>query len=164
MNVPVEAPARVRVRRGTSDDLAVLVRMAVRFITESSYRGLVMPNVGQLQVLVEHLLDHGAIFVAQVDGGDVIGMIGASVIVHPIAGELVGSEVAWWMEPEHRGGSAGVRLLEAAERWAQGAGAVWFQMIAPAGAPRLREFYRRRGYVEVETVFQRQVAGAHVHG
>lgn len=138
--------------------------MAVRFIAESPYRGLVIPNVGQLQRLVEFLLDHGGVFVAQVDGGDVVGMIGASVIVHPIAGELVGSEVAWWMEPEHRGGSAGVRLLEAAERWAGAMGAVRFQMIAPAGDERVREFYRRRGYMEVETVFQRELAGGPVHG
>lgn len=159
MTTAVSAPAAVRLRRATSEDLAVLVRMAVRFICESSYRGLVLPNVRQLQKLVMFLLDHGGVFVAQLDGADdVVGMFGVSVIPHVMSGELVAGEVAWWMEPEHRGGSASVRLLDAAERWAVEHGAVWFQMIAPAGNERLREFYRRRGYMEVETVFQRRLA------
>lgn len=145
----------LRVRRATSRDVAACVRMAVRFIAESPYRGLVLPNVGQLQKLTELLLDHGAVFVAQVDGGgDVVGMLGVSLIPHVMSGELVTSEAAWWMEPEYRLCSAGGRLLVAAERWALEQGAVWFQMIAPAGNERLRAFYRRRGYVEVETVFQ----------
>jgi GNAT superfamily N-acetyltransferase len=147
----------MRVRRATALDLGACVRMGLRFVTDTAYRGKVTANVGQLQLLVEFLLDHGAVFVAQADGGDVVGMIGASVIVHPISGELTGSEVAWWVEPEYRGGLAGVRLVVAAEAWAREAGALRFQMIAPAGEVRVAELYRRRGYDEVETIFQRDL-------
>lgn len=142
----------MHLRRATRDDLAVCVRMGLRFVTDTAYRGKVTANVGQIQVLVEWLLDHGVIFVAQVDQGDVVGMIGASVITHPISGELTGSEVAWWLEPEYRGSISAVRLVALAEEWARDAGAVRFQMIAPAGHERLGEFYGRRGYVEIETV------------
>lgn len=154
------APAAfIRVRRATSEDLPALVRMAVRFVTESSYRGFLMPNVGQLQALSQFVLDHGAGFVAQVDGGDdVVGMLGMSLVPHVMSGELVACEAAWWVEPEFRGGSAAVRLLSAAERWARESGAVWAEMIAPAGNDRLCAFYRRRGYLEVETVFRKKLA------
>lgn len=151
------APA-LRIRRATPLDLATCVRMAVRFAQEPPYGGLLPVNVGQLEVLVTFLFDHGGAFVAQLEDGEVVGMIGAHVTVHAIAGELVGNEVAWWVEPEHRGGSTALRLLAAAESWARDQGAVRFQMIAPAGASALRDLYRRRGYVEVETVFQRDLA------
>lgn len=152
----------MRVRRATRADLQACVRMALRFVTDTAYRGKVTANVGQLQALVEFLLDFGAVFVAVLDDATVVGMIGASVINHPISGELTGSEVAWWVDPEYRGGIASVRLLVELEKWSvREAGAVRFQMIAPAGDERIRDLYRRRGYYEVETVFQRDlVVGA----
>jgi GNAT superfamily N-acetyltransferase len=149
------------IRCATREDLAAIVLMAAKFAAADSYRGFVSQNVEQLEQLARFLLEHGAIFVAEDTRGPaiVVGMIGVSVLAHPIDGAIVGSEVAWWIEPDFRGGSAGVRLLEAAEAWARAMGATRFQMVAPALNPRVGEFYRRRGYAEVETTWQRELAG-----
>lgn len=153
---PLKARA-FRIRRATLEDRAVCVRMAVRFIAEGSYRGVLVPNLGQLEALVQYLVEHGAIFVSQDDTGAVVGMIGAQVVVHPISGELTAAEVALWVEPEHRGRSMAVRLVDAAEAWALQNGAVWMQMIAPAGNPAVGDLYRRRGYLPLETTFQKDL-------
>lgn len=145
----------LRVRRGRVEDLPALVGMAIRFIAETQYRAVIVPNVERLAVLTGYLLEHGAVFVAQADGpNDLVGMLGVSLLPHVMSGELVATEAAWWVNPERRGGMTAVRMLAAAERWAREAGAVWMQMIAPRGEERLREFYRRRGYLELETLFQ----------
>lgn len=147
------------IRTAHVGDLAVLVRMGLRFIATSSYRGTIPASAEQLGTLVAWLLDQGGIFVAVDDEGDEpIGMLAATVIVHPMSGELVASEVAWWIEPEFRGGSAGLRLLAAAEAWARAQGATRFQMIAPAGSS-VGALYRRRGYAELETTWQRPLEG-----
>jgi GNAT superfamily N-acetyltransferase len=122
-------------------------------VGETRYQGLITANAEQLERLIDFLLERGAVFVAQA-GEVVVGMLAVSVAPHPMSADLVASEIAWWIEPERRGGSAAIRLLEAAEEWAADEGARSFQMIAPAGST-LGRFYARRGYEQVETVYQR---------
>lgn len=146
------------IRRATLEDLPVLVAMGARFRSETAYAGLVDQDGAQLEALTRFLLEHGAVFVAQIRL-EVIGMLAATVVRHPVDGALTGSEIAWWIEPEFRGGSAAVRLLEAAEAWAKNMGARRFQMVAPTANARVGELYRRRGYAEVETTWQRELVG-----
>lgn len=146
------------IRPAVFADRAVIVRMALQFIATSRYRELMASNAEQLEVLACVLMDQGVVFLAEQDG-EVFGMLGAQVFIHPMSGELTGSEVAWWIDPDQRGGTAAMRLLAAAENWATEKGAVRFQMIAPAGTT-LGAVYERHGYSEVETVFQRPLVAA----
>ena len=82
-------------------------------------------------------------FLAEQDG-QAIGMFGVFCFTHPITGEHGASELCWWVEPEARGSSAGVRLLRAGEAWARNRRAAWLEMIAPS--ERVAEFYGRIGY------------------
>jgi len=150
-----------RIRRARINDVGAIVRMGCRFIAESAYRGLLTPNPAQQERLTQQLLDneHAAVFVVDV-AGEVVGMLGIALVVSPIAGELVGTEVAWWVDPEFRGGSAGVRLWAAAEQWAEDQGAIWIQMSAPAGNDVVRRMYRKAGYSELETTFQKRLRAA----
>lgn len=145
------------IRRATEADLTAIVTMATHFRAESGYRALVDENVEQLERLARFLLAYGVIYVAEAGPRRVVGMIAAHVLAHPIDGVLIGSEVAWWVEPLARGTSAGVRLLAAAEQWAIAQGARRFQMIAPMANARVGELYRRRGYTAIETTWQREL-------
>jgi GNAT superfamily N-acetyltransferase len=151
---PLPLTTALRVRRATLLDLAPCVRMAVRFSQEPPYGELLPANVGAIEALIRYVLDYGAGFVAVKDES-VVGMIGASINVHPFTGELVASEAAWWIDLEHRGGTAAVRLLAEAEAWARDNGAVRFQMVAPVGRYDVRDLYLRRDYAELETIYQR---------
>lgn len=144
------------IRLATSADAPAIVAMALQFIRDTGYRAIVRPNPPQLETLVAFLLEHGAIFVVD-RGGVLVGMMAVTVVVHPMSGEVTGSEVAWWLQPEARGGTAAIRMLAAGEAWALERGATSFEMIAPA-ASTVGELYRRRGYSEVETVFRRPLA------
>jgi len=76
----------------------------------------------------------------------------------PVSGELAGVELFWWLDPQWRRGTTAVRLLELGETWAFANGAVWLQMIQPIGNDRLAEFYRRRGFLALETTWQKRLA------
>lgn len=145
------------IRRATREDVPAIVAMAARFRGETAYAGLVDENLEALEALARFLIEFGVVFVAEKFGRVLVGMLAATVITHPISGERIASEVAWWVEPEYRGGTAGVRLLEAVEQWAVAQGARRFQMIAPTANARVGELYRRRGYTEIETIWQREL-------
>lgn len=156
------------VRVATVEDLPAIVRMAARFRRETAYAGHVDEDVDQLEKLTRFLVEHGVVFVADTHTysdqvkereRNLVGMLGAMVVANVVDNVLTGTEVAWWVDPEYRGrGTAGVRLLAAVEAWAVTQGARRFQMIAPAANARVGELYRRRGYTEIETIWQRELA------
>lgn len=140
------------VREATSDDLADVVRMGGKFLATTRYGGLLAHNPDALEQMAQMLLEmpDGFLLVAE-EAGVAVGMIGCLVFTHPLSGERFASELAWWMEPDHRG--AGVRLLRAAERKASDLGVTKIQMIAPDA--RVAGFYLSRGYEYVEATYQR---------
>jgi GNAT superfamily N-acetyltransferase len=131
------------IRPATMQDTTRLVEMARRFVAETAYAPLVSVSEPQLTATVDWVLSQGALFVAT--AGDAL-----------VSGERVASELCWWVEPEHRNGSAAVRLLHAAETWAREQGAVVFQMVAPN--QRVEDFYQAMGYDRVEVAYQKRVA------
>lgn len=140
------------IRRATFADAPDLQRMAFAFIAESGYRTLLTPDADRILTLVAQLLGGGLVLVARA-GDQAIGMALATVFTHPMSGERTAAEIAWWVDPAHRGGVVGRQLLEDLEAWARESGATHLQMIAPAQT-RVGLLYARRRYVEVETTWQ----------
>lgn len=149
----------MRIRPATPADRARLVEMAVRFINESGYRALLTPSEPHIGRLVDILLEGNvadgvrSVFVAEGQSGP-MGMIGLAGSPHPMSGELTAGELAWWLEPEARGGITAARMLHVAETWAAEQGARSIDMIAPVGT-KVGALYERRGYVAMETMYRK---------
>ncbi len=143
------------IRKANEGDVRSIVRMGRNFIGTTGYQHHIVANDVQMEVLVRHLIDadNTTLFVA--DNGDgPIGMIGCTLFNHPVSGELTASEVFWWVEPNYRG--IGVDLYNKFHEWAKRHDAVKIQMGAPANT-RVGKFYERLGFVEVETLYQKEV-------
>ncbi len=144
------------IRPATVGDLDAIVAMGEAFLASDDYAGRLAIVPAAMRAFVERVvtgaLDHAVVFVADTDGA-VVGMLGAAIAAHPYSGEVIGSELFWWMQPEARGG--GVRLMQMAERWAAERGARRFQMIAPND--RVARFYVRCGYHPVEAMYERSL-------
>jgi GNAT superfamily N-acetyltransferase len=93
---------------------------------------------------------YGAIFVSE-RRGKVAGMIGVCAYPHLWSGQLIGSELFWWVDPEARG--SGIKLLRRAEEWMERNGCSAVQMIAPND--RVARVYKRLGYAKLEEGWQR---------
>ena len=142
------------IRPATEADVPQIVAMSVHFL-DTLYAGALVGSAPHLAAFVRVLLTRPtACVLVSVEADRVIGMAVVHVYEHPMSGELVASELAWWVEPERR--RAGVRLLRAIEQWARDQGAAVMQMIAPT--PRVGAFYTAIGYAPVETLFQRRLA------
>lgn len=156
--VPLESGAVVgRIDDSYVDDLHYLVLAAMEFFDEYAAGLPYTPkkDAEQLAFIVDLTVDKGGAFLAEklVDGvWRPVGMLGIIVGPHPMTGEKYAEEVAWWVEPEHRGGKLGRLLFDAAERFAMTAGCVVLKMTAPTDSPAAL-VYRRRGYVAVETAY-----------
>lgn len=140
------------IRYALMEDIDALVAMGEQFIASTVYAGQVRNDPGARRRTLEALLTSpdGHVLVGEV-AGDVVGCIVLVSFVHPWSGEKTMSELAWWVDPRHRG--HGLRLLRAAEALAKEQGA-WMQMIAPTGD--LCGVYEKLGYCKLETAYTRR--------
>lgn len=141
------------IRAATIGDIPRIVEMGGRFI-EGVYPAAITFNADTLAVLTEQLiLGAGAVFVAETDA--VVGVIALLTVTQPMSGEIVATELVWWMDPEARGGRAALELLKTAEDWARSQGATRLQMIAPSDKVAL--FYEKLGFQRVEVAYMRNL-------
>lgn len=131
--------------------------MALTFLATPPFVDLWTANPVALRAFIEGVV-RGPSTVAWVaeQAGDVLGMIGAALFIHPFSGELVAQEIGWFMKPAARRGRVALSLLAEAERWARAAGAQVFQVQAPT--LRVGRFYEARGYQPFEYSYQRRLS------
>ncbi len=147
--------------RATMADGVAICHLVARFLEGTRYGRIIPYNPDQVASLVAAVLEvHGAAFIARngdrLTGdkrGAVVGMLAYFVGPHPVSGEKLADELAWWVDPEHRTGTVGPRLLGMAETWAQQEGVKLLRMVAPVEADDVAQFYERMGYVAIETSF-----------
>ncbi|WP_110995386.1 GNAT family N-acetyltransferase [Pseudomonas sichuanensis] len=97
----------------------------------------------------------GALHVVGVFAPGLVGL--ASMLVYGLphyAGRRICTMESFFVDPAHRAGGTGLKLLRAAERCAADLGATAMMVSAPAGG-RLAEVLPRSGYRETNRVFLR---------
>ena len=135
------------IRPATSDDVPRIVAMAERFYPESGFLAIAPLDPSQVEGLVIITMETGTMLVAE-KGGEVIGMACLHVdhFVFNLSAKIA-TEIAFWIEPEHRGGALAVRMLSAIEVACRAAGAHWVRMAAlPSSPPQAAALYARMGY------------------
>ena len=147
------------IREATESDVGNVVRMGCDFMEKTPYREQIKPDLARMETLARNLIGspEGRIFVVEMLG-KLVGMIVLLLYYQPFSGQRIAAELAWWMSPEARGTSAGVRLQRRAEEWARSSGAEAFDMVAPN--EHVASFYRRLGYVHVEDTYRLNLGGA----
>jgi hypothetical protein len=139
------------IRRATVEDTDAIVQMGARFLADGPY-GRATADQHALDTFVRYLLEYGYVTCSA------HGMLLGQSFLNPITAEMTAAEIAWWVDPEHRRGSHdALRLFTAFEAWAARQGARAIQVIAPVGTS-LGHLYARRGYRELETIWQKRLA------
>ena len=142
------------IRWATEGDIPVLVSMAKSFI-EEHYSDTLTFNATHTREMLKRLIESpsGFLLVSDRDGIGVVGTIGVIVYDHPFTGQALCSEMFWWVEKPFRGKADGMRLLRHAEKWVKTNRIPWMHMVAPND--RVKAFYKRLGYSELETHFHK---------
>lgn len=138
------------IRPATPGDRGAVLLMVRHFLDHSLYGALFESDV-DAGGLFDTVLAAGLVLVA--DNGDhLVGMLAIVALLHPLGGKLYAEEVCWWVEPEHRSGFIGPKMLRSAEDWARRKGCSVVKMVAPHGST-VGDFYGRIGYTPIETAY-----------
>jgi GNAT superfamily N-acetyltransferase len=145
----------VALTRMTVDDVDAVLVMCHRFFNEWHDRRALGPlDEPMVRAVLETIVldpDKGAGWLAHVDGVPA-GMLLMGLTPNLITGERTAEELVWWVDPAHRSGRLGIRLLDAAVEWARKSGSQICKMVAPSGST-VGRYLSRRGFAEMETAF-----------
>jgi len=145
----------VSIRSAVEDDLPELVAMGQRFLAyhPMSPRG----DDVELAAALRLALLEGFLWVAVADEDRVL--VGVLVAVHrrfwftPPNSPALAVELAWWVEPSHRQGGAGIKLLRQFEQWAAETGSIGIvlsDIVGDDGESRIGDLVARAGYQLIE--------------
>ena len=112
------------------------------------------------KISVKMSFDHGLLSVFEKDDNNVVGFI--AIIKYPLlasASVLAATEMAWWVEPEHRNGRGAINLLLFSEQQAKLQGVKYLTMVSMESSnPIISErIYQRLKYSKSETSFTKEL-------
>jgi GNAT superfamily N-acetyltransferase len=153
---------RAEIRAAEPNDLNALIDMGREFFDHSgngAFTTFDEPSLTATLIALISGVSGGSLLVAEVSGR-VVGM--AACLVFPFYanhGTLIGQELFWWTNPDHRKGIGG-ELLDELEAEAKRKGAKVFISANLAGEhdATFERLYRRRGYTPAENTFIRRLS------
>jgi hypothetical protein len=105
------------IRQATKADIPALVKIGQRFA--EYYPCKAKYNEAGVADSFAVIIDTGVILVAVKDGVITGGVAGVLCPLWYSPETIIAQELAWWMEPEHRRGVDGIKILKAFEGWAK---------------------------------------------
>jgi GNAT superfamily N-acetyltransferase len=147
------------IRMATASDEEAILTMAREFAAFAPYHSFITPTDDELRATIRYFIEHATVFVADSDG-KVIGMLWA--ILSPMwyaPRSSIATELAWWVAPSHRRGTAAIRLVQAFERWAKDQGAVLISMsnLQVGNAYEVSAMLTRLGYSLTEQTHTKRI-------
>jgi len=150
----------MKIRRARPQDVDAVVELGIEFYQQTKYLedGITL-DVSVLRATIEHLLEHGIVQVAEVDGEVIAFMM---VVIVPFFfnyNYFMGTELAFYVSRSHRKSSAGKRLLKQVENVARQKNLKYLNMVSlekvnPEAADSL---YVQEGYVKCESVYTKEL-------
>lgn len=138
------------IRIGTEKDAGAILEMGAMFWKETMYTEPY--DHEHTRGIFDLAIDHGLVAVLDIDGvqGFVAG-VKAPLLCSPTV--LTGTEVAWWVNPEHRSSKNGMGLMLFIEDLAREQGIKYWNMISMESSnPDVANgIYDKLGYRKSET-------------
>lgn len=143
-------------RLATLDDIPKLMKFARNFWFASPYKSMKFdPIKGEAflrNIVTGNKMD--SIVLVALHEGEPIGFLVGTSDEPAFSRARIAIELGWWIEPERRRTRASLLIYSAYEDWARRIGCSHVQgAYLPGVSPELDEFYKKRGYVQVESSY-----------
>ena len=144
------------VRDAHVEDIPQIIVLARKFHAVSGYDSFDMDDESADRLIFQSI-SQGLGPVAEVDGEIVGFLLGLEFPAILNANIMMGSEIAWWVEPEHRNKVIGIKLLQFIENKAKQKNLKFWSMMClehlnPEG---LEKIYLKMGYKKSERTYMR---------
>lgn len=145
------------IREATIDDIAPITEMALLFWQESPFN--IPADEETIKRFAEHCLEQNLLCVLELDNVVEGFAAGIKGVMLGDSNVTCGNEVAWWVNPEHRGGKNGIKLLRFLEDMAKNADIrFWTMAFMTSSMPEVVEgIYQKLGYVKTEVSYTKEL-------
>jgi GNAT superfamily N-acetyltransferase len=145
------------IREATKQDFDDILRLSADFWLHTQFSEPF--NAEHTKNMVQLAHDHCLLAVVEIDSR-VVGFCAG--ICAPLMGSphaVAGTELAWWVDPEHRGGKNGIALLLFMEQLAKKAGVKYWNMVSMESSmpEQVGRMYEKMGYHKSETSYTKVI-------
>lgn len=148
------------IRTATRNDIPALIALGASMYQESRYAENSPFDALKCADLADHLInaDAGCVLVAE-HNGQIIGWLAGGIGEQWFLHQLMAFEYGVFISPNHRGGSAGARLVKSFMAWAKDHGAAVINMGITTGVheERTGELYSRLGLSRTGLLYSMEV-------
>ena len=149
------------IRQPRAEDGDALVEMGRRMHGEGAYSFLPY-DAEKLRRLMLTIIKEPETYCGLVTeaGGSLVGMFGGYLTDYFFCEERLACDLLLFVEREHRGSSAALRMIRAFSRWAaeRGAREVCLGVSTNINAERTGEFYERMGFARVGGLYKQRLS------
>ena len=144
------------IKNASQSDIPKIIELARKFHAVSGYENIEFDEETVENILITSI-DQGLCPIGVVDGKIVGFLAGLAYPAILNANVMVGTEIAWWVEPEFRGKKIAIQLLLRAEENARAKGLYCWSMMCleKLNADGLENIYERLGYEKAERTYLR---------
>lgn len=142
------------IREATIEDVDELVRMSRAFFEANNWPANVNYSEDSIRETIHQLIrsDNAVIFMEKG------GMIAGLVFPFYFTGEMAGQELCWWVDPDKRNSTLGLRLLNKLEEWASGRCKHFSMICLEAIEPeKMKRLYEKRNYRLMEHHYMKEL-------
>lgn len=144
------------IRSATPDDFDQILNLSADFWLHTQFDESFERD--HTRLYVQMAFDHQLLAVVEISG-EVVGFCAA--IKSPLLGSssaVMATELAWYLDPGHRGGKNGVALLLHMEQLAKSQGVKYWNMLyMESSMPEsVKRLYERLGYKKQEAIFTKR--------
>lgn len=150
-----DAP-QYNLRLATEQDIEVLLSMGEKFYSESPFPAFAEWDTDSANLHIFNILDNGVIILAETaDTAEVVGLVALMCVPWPYNAKIMmATEMAFYIEPEHRGLSLAKAMKECAEAAAELEGCKVMSLMALSTTPPQADMlYRQSGFQPIETAY-----------
>ncbi len=146
------------IRAGLQSDINAIVAMSSEFWGHTIYD---VPCIdSDVTLMANACIEQKLMSVLEV-GGAVVGF--ACAVAGPLLANhsvKTATEIAWWVNPDHRSGRNGIGLLRHIERLAKEAGVRYFNMayMESSMPEEIKSIYERLGYSRLEVIYCKELS------
>lgn len=123
------------IRQATLNDLPILINLGEIMHAESPRFSCINFSPARLGHTLASLIKSpmGFVWVTETEAGDVAGGLVATAFQHWASDDLMTTDLALFLAPDHRGGTAAARLARKYHQWARDLGAKLIQQGVTTG-------------------------------
>lgn len=153
-------PVTMYLKLATKEDEGAVLRLCRLFYEDSPFS----PKFAYSEEKVRDLLYQSLsltpspiLFLLLVDDSIPVGLLVGYATKTPFSDDLVASELAWYIDPKHRGSRKAIELVYAYEEWARRIGCKHISMSLLTSSTDTSKLYDRLGYTKTEISYMKEL-------